>query len=963
MGLLGSLSVERDGRPVVLGSPSQRRLLAMLAVHCHGVVSADRLADVVWGGEPPVSAAAGLQTYVSRLRSTLGAEAIRTQPPGYVLDLTDDAFDASRFERLVADAVETSSAEHVLECSALADGLWRGPPLAEFADEEWARPMAVRWSELRLVLAERRVGALLQMGRVGEAVADAEALCADQPLREGAHGWWMRALAREGRITEALRVYDRYRKHLIDEVGLEPSPVLKALEHSILSGDTIPVISALTSEAKPGKAVGRLPVEVTTFVGREREVAAAVYLVEAVSLVTLVGPGGVGKTRIGLQVARRVSPAFSGGAWFVNLAEVTDPALVATSIVSQLGVRSGLAPLEALVSALRGETRFVVLDNCEHVLPQTAEVAATILKECPGVRILATSREPLAIAGERVHTVVPMGDDGVTLFLERAAEARGSAVFDDAQFAAAREIVKRLDGLPLALELAAARCAYLEPAEIVKLSGGGLPLLGSGPRDAPDRHHTMRATIDWSWSLLTESEQLVLMRVTAFVGGFTLKAAREVCARGAIGGDLVVELVGSLVRKSQVVAQRTVDGTRFRLLDVIREYAIERLDESSIESSESVGRRHAAWAAGVLVDITRLLLSPDEATGARIRDVEAANMRAGDAWAIDHRDLDLCMQFARSMAQPTAYGLLFPVRFRRGTTVLDIPGARDHRDVAYLGAVIAARESGGSAEAASAAADLADVDGAPLRARVLALINAASVIRSQGDAPRGRAMVVRARRLAEASDDVYVQAVAAMIWVEHVLGTPDERPAVARALAAAARSGIPSALGRAHWVDAVSLLRGGDRQGARDAASKGHALAVATANEFHLALMAQMVTPLGESVSGRLRRQADMLLAGRAGGPRYAVWGVTLAAATLAKRDRGQDAAYLGGASLHLASGYDDQSIRTAMGKPALRHAIEQYPEQVEQGRRLTLDEAVEMAHQRLRRLADELDTSTAPTR
>ena len=196
-----------------------------------------------------------------------------------------------------------------------------------------------------------------------------------------------------------------------------------------------------------------------------------------------------------------------------------------------------------------------------------------------------------------------------------------------------------------------------------------------------------------------------------------------------------------------------------------------------------MGRRHAAWAAGVLVDITRLLLSPDEATGARIRDVEAANMRAGDAWAIDHRDLDLCMQFARSMAQPTAYGLLFPVRFRRGTTVLDIPGARDHRDVAYLGAVIAARESGGSAEAASAAADLADVDGAPLRARVLALINAASVIRSQGDAPRGRAMVVRARRLAEASDDVYVQAVAAMIWVEHVLGTPDERPAVARALA------------------------------------------------------------------------------------------------------------------------------------------------------------------------------------
>ena len=379
------------------------------------VVSADRLADIVWSGAPPPSAGASLQTYVSRLRALVGPDVIVTRPPGYLLQTA--WVDAQEFERLLR---EQSLDEAI--------ALWRGRPFAEFADEEWVRPTVVRLEELHATACELQVEALLASGRVDDAVASAEALCGAEPFRERAHGLLMQALARQGRAAEALRAFDRFRGFLVAETGLEPSPALGEIQRAVLAQD------AHVSPSSRDSRSGNLPVQHSSFVGRAREVAELAVLLCDARIVTLTGVGGVGKTRLAIAVAAEVLPRFEQGAWLVELASVRDPKVVIDAVAAVFGVtpRPGSDLVEALAGVLRPKELLLVLDNCEHLLGPVVELVRALEGTCPKLVVLATSREGLGIAGERMVAVASLDlprssdrdtvvrSDAVRLFVDHA---------------------------------------------------------------------------------------------------------------------------------------------------------------------------------------------------------------------------------------------------------------------------------------------------------------------------------------------------------------------------------------------------------------------------------------------------------------------------------------------------------------------------------------------------------------
>ncbi|MGW6056128.1 BTAD domain-containing putative transcriptional regulator [Streptomyces sp. NPDC055189] len=660
-GVLGPLAVwSAEGEFVAVPEAKVRSLLAALLTAPGQVVSADRLVDELWGRSSPVNPAGSLQTLVSRLRRVLaragGHDLVVRRALGYVLDVRDEAMDAGRFGELAARArgIEDARERAVILTDALA--LWRGPAFADFTDEPFARAAVTRLEEQRLLAIEEQAEARLELGDHSVLAGELAVLTERHPLRERLRSAHMRALYGAGRASEALEGFRKLRHRLDEDLGLEPGPELVSLQQEILRQDP----GLRPSSAGPGAMPPRtnLPTPVTGLVGRTDSVDEVRGLVEAGRLVTLTGPGGVGKTRLALEVAAlevatRLSDTYTDGVWLVELAAQTVTAgsgddELAEVVAAALGVRDDTGPVplpggrprtlsDRLTDTLRGRRLLLVLDNCEHVIEAAARLARTLLRDAPGVRILATSREPLNLAGERLWPVPPLDlpaagagtpelrrSSAVQLFLDRASAMSPGFVLTDDNAPAVASICRRLDGIPLALELASTRVRVLGVAELAERLGDRFGLLTGGHRGAPARQRTLRAMIDWSWELLTSAEQLVLRRLAIHADGCTLHAAESVSAGDGVKPTEVLDLLTRLVDRSLVLVSHEGDGPRYRLLESVAEYCQERLRTGEFAR---VRRAHARYYADFAERADPYLRGADQQQWLRRLDAEAANVR------------------------------------------------------------------------------------------------------------------------------------------------------------------------------------------------------------------------------------------------------------------------------------------------------------------------------------------------
>ena len=721
---MGPLEVSDDGgAPVVISGARLRDLIVRLALAGGRPVSTSELGDAVWGDEPPADLANALQTLVSRARRALGgAQAVEQSAAGYRLAIKPDDVDAFRFQRLLAEG-------HLEK----AMGLWRGPALADAG--EFAAPHAQRLERLQLDAMVTRLTREVADDPAGGHVGLLEVLVASHPLDEKVTGLLMRALAATGRQAEALAAYEAIRGRLADELGIDPGAELRTVHLEVLRGEAAargatagreaglgswtaagngaaagqgtagraapPAdgagtgrASALNSDAMPGGARARtnLRAQLTSFVGREDDVARVLKALGQYRLVTLVGPGGTGKTRLAAEVAAVAAAGgsdgtsadadyVSGGVWLAELASVTDPGDVPQSVLSSIGLREPRLLLDSpqragnrdartrLLDGLVDAHALLVLDNCEHLIDACAHLADELLSHCPGLRIVATSREPLGITGESLLSIAPLsqpmpgvpaqdavGFPAVRLFAERAAAVSPGFEVDDETVAHVIDIVRRLDGLPLAIELAAARLRTLPLAEIARRLNDRFRLLTGGSRTALPRHRTLRAVVEWSWDLLTPAERLLAERFAVFPAGATPGAVAVVCAGPggqATGGGRadvdpadVDDLLSSLVDKSLLQpvretpgeAAREAGGTRLRMLETVREYGSEQLAGRG-ELAELL-RRHAVHYSTLMAEAAPQLLTRDQVTWLPVVKADRDNLLAalrywcdvGDAW-------------------------------------------------------------------------------------------------------------------------------------------------------------------------------------------------------------------------------------------------------------------------------------------------------------------------------------------
>ena len=610
VGILGPLVVTADGREVAVGGARVRALLVRLAADAGTIVTVDVLSDALWGDDGPADPTNALQSLVSRLRRALPASGlVRSAPGGYSLDIGPDAVDAHRFERLAREGARlVRSGDHHAALRIVNEGLglWRGPALADVAAAGYARAVAARLEELRVVAMEDRVEAELATGDPGRLVGELRALVAEHPLRERLRAQLLRALYAAGRQADALAAYEELRRLLVEEVGVDPSQELQELHLAILRQDT----SVLPARTRP-RVGSNIPSPLSSFVGRHDEVEQLVGRLGTVRLVTLVGAGGAGKTRLATTVAARLADRVPGGVWLVELAPVADPADVAPAVIAALRVRDR-GPMEdhgtshdaatRLADAVGTSEALIVLDNCEHVVDAAAHLVEDVLGRCPRLRIVATSREPLGIVGETLHTVRPLGlprpgasvDEALTspavrLFTDRAGAVRSEFALTDENVGDVVEICRRLDGLPLAIELAAARLRSLPVREVATRLGDRFRLF-SGSRTAVPRHQTLRAAVAWSWDLLDDEERGVAERLAVFPGAVTPDSAARVCAGSASAP--VLDLLAALVDKSLL---QVVQGSepRYRMLETIREYGLERLAEAgTIQETRAAHAAH-----------------------------------------------------------------------------------------------------------------------------------------------------------------------------------------------------------------------------------------------------------------------------------------------------------------------------------------------------------------------------------
>jgi predicted ATPase/DNA-binding SARP family transcriptional activator len=673
--VLGPVEVADGNQVLAPRRGKERHLLAVLLAHANHTVPADSVAEALWPGqETPAHAVRSVQTYVSRLRSALGSAGGRllTRPTGYVLQVGPDELDARRFELLLEEARRRAEPEPenalILLDRALA--LWRGAPYGEFRDEDFALGDAVRLEELRLAALEERIDARLALGRHEEEVARLEALCAEHPFRERLRRQVMVALYRSGRQADALRAFETYRRTLSEELGLEPSPELRALELRILNHE------AALGPRRPGPAPrGVLVAAVNSFIGREADAAEVIRRLDAARVLTLTGPGGVGKTRLALYVAATVAGRFPDGVVVCELAPVADPDAVAPAVATALGIqaRSDRSVDASVADVLQARNMLLVLDNCEHVVDAAAGLLTVLVARCPQITALATSRERLAIDGEQVWPLDPLQlESAVDLFCDRARAVRPDV---DCTGEARTDIVeacRRLDGLPLAIELAAARAAAMSPADLVARLDDRFLLLDHGGRSRPERHRSLRAVVDWSYERLETRQRQLFDRLSVFAGGFTLEAAEEVCAGDGVARAEIPALIAELVEVSLVVPARRDGTTRYQLLETLRTYGRDRLQ------AEGAARRWQQRHADSFVALARRsdqgLCAEDEDRWMRRVGAEIDNLRAAHLWAVsnDHAGRALALSAA---LHGYAHRTLRPEVFAWAERAARLPGA------------------------------------------------------------------------------------------------------------------------------------------------------------------------------------------------------------------------------------------------------------------------------------------------
>ncbi|ONI76592.1 AfsR family transcriptional regulator [Kribbella sp. ALI-6-A] len=602
IGMLGPFEV-RTGEGALVDVPGARLrgLLIALALRPGQVVPKGTLVDWIWGENPPADAANALQRLVSRLRKVLPDGAVEGHAEGYKLAVEADAVDAVRFERLVDRARRQEDPELLREALAL----WRGGAMQDIGlQDSTAYDAAItRLEGLRLAALEDRYDAEIALGDGAELVTELTDLVAAHPVRERFVAALMRALAAAGRNADALQTYERTRQALADELGVDPSPELSAVHVALLRGEM---------GRKPDERKTNLRAELTSYVGKDGDIAVVRDLVAGHRLTTLVGPGGAGKTRLATETARTLLGELPDGVWMAELAPIGVDSDVAQAVLTALGLRDGLQaegsdlePTARFVTAFRERDALLILDNCEHVIESAAAFAHRVLGECHRLRILATSRESLGITGEALWQVVPLalpaGDAdpaeiessaAVQLLRERAGDVRKDLAADPHTSATMARVCRALDGMPLAIELAAARLRTMSLDQLADRLDDIFRLLTGGSRTALPRQRTLRAVIDWSWELLSDAERVVLRRLSVFSGGASLEAAEHVCSGDSVESWQVLELLTALTEKSLVVADGD-KAPRYRLLGTIREYGAQRLAEAG--EADLARQAHLAW--------------------------------------------------------------------------------------------------------------------------------------------------------------------------------------------------------------------------------------------------------------------------------------------------------------------------------------------------------------------------------
>ncbi len=669
--VLGDIGAQLGSRQITVTSSAERRVLARLVVANGAPVTTSTLVDVLWPEDPPATAKASLQNHVHRLRSALGAAAIVSTASGYRLATPDVGVDAETLGPMI-DAVDSGNdpdSEYALLKGALEHCI--GEPFAELAEESWARSAALRAREQQLVLRERSVESMMRLGRFDEAVPDAQRLCAEEPLRETATLVLMRALDGASRIGDAVRVASMFRLRTVEQTGLEPSARLYELERELLRREQ--------RQGRGGDRRGRRPPRPPRpIVGRSDEIAELRGLVSAGRVVTLFGAGGVGKTRLALAVADEFTDHFHDGVYFVDLETTTSPTEIGDAFAVACGASVGFAgAFEAVARSLEDRNALLVVDCCEHVVESVASFVVALVGRCPSIALLATSREVLQIAIELSFEVTPLGPFSVELFEERAALVRRGFRVSEANRSIIERICARVDGLPLGVELAAARIAALDPSTILLGLGQPLDFLHSEQRDLPDRHRGLRAVIDWSWALLEPREQVLLRRASVFVAPFTLTALTETASDHELAADVVQDLIASMVRKSLVTASIDHGVMRYRMLDTVRQFAAEQLQRSPDARPTMLALLR--WGLGVLDTIDALCSSPREAESASLRRREAANIGVALDWALANDETDLAMRCLPAIVGSGIPGLSSRLKHFPG-----LPGWESSRFAPYL---------------------------------------------------------------------------------------------------------------------------------------------------------------------------------------------------------------------------------------------------------------------------------------
>ncbi|WP_369133893.1 BTAD domain-containing putative transcriptional regulator [Modestobacter sp. I12A-02662] len=657
--VLGPLRLTVSGSPVDVPGTKRRAVLGLLALAEGRTVTVDSLVDALWPAEVPDSGRQALHSHVSRLRGHLGAAAARleTGPEGYRLAVDGEDLDLAQARSLLAAARSRAPADPAAATALLrqAHALWRGPVLADLVHVAPIAAAVAECGQLRREVTDALVATAVAAGQAADVLGLAEAAAAEDPLREPAVLLLMRALAAAGQAPDALRVGREHRRRLADEVGLDPSPALDELEREIAGGALGPAPVRSGSSARPA----------TALIGREAQVAALHRLLSSERLVTVVGPGGVGKTRVALEVARA-----SGPATVLLLGPVTDPGAVPHALAAALDLRVVQGDVLAACLAVLGDRPcLLVVDNCEHLLDPVRDTVAAVLAACPRVSVLGTSRERLGLAAEHAFRLSPLpvpspGQDplrvaSVTLFLDRARRVRPGPPLSPGELDTVADIVHRLDGMPLAIELAAGRLSSFSPADLRDRLDRSLDLLGGGAGPSGDaRHRTLRATVAWSYELLDEDERRLFRHLSVFTDGVDLDTAERIAADLHLEGD-PGSLLAHLVDASMLDADLS-GGTRYRMLETLRAFGMDRLTAAG-EEADAVDRL-IRWAVDLAAEFGAAMDTEREPRADRVLRRELANLRTAWRLARERGRLDECAAVVGDLFDAVAYRDLTEIR-------------------------------------------------------------------------------------------------------------------------------------------------------------------------------------------------------------------------------------------------------------------------------------------------------------